>query len=1086
MNRTARHLILGPLAVVVFSATVWAQSTAQISGTVADPTGALLPGVEVTATKTDTGIARTVVTNETGSYVLPNLAVGPYRVEATLPGFQTSAQTGIVLEVNDTRQVNMVLEVGQVTQTIEVQANALQVETRSIGVSNVIDNERILELPLDGRDVTALITLSGAAVRVGGSGSRSMRGGAAIRVAGGGPDSVGYRLDGANHMNPYDYTNLPMPFPDALQEFRIETGALQARTGTAAGAAVSAVTKAGTNELHGNVFWFVRNDLFNARNAFSETGSTLKRNQFGGTIGGSIIQNKLFFFGGYQATTLRQDPGDEESFVPTAAMLAGDFRGVTAGGCDASGTTLSYAPNGVELFNNNMIDPANFSPAALKIAALLPQAQDACGRVVYGAIDQEDEGQAIVRVDYQLSDSQSLMGRFLGGYTVKPHPFTLSPDNILTSGVNRGLDNLGQFYTLGHTYLPSSNIVNSVRIAVNRTAIQRVGAVLPTAPSFGIDAFSYIDTYSRFDVEDWWEWGGSNTQADSFHRNTLYSVNNDLTIVRGSHELAFGGNLTHYRNNQLVQPFSPGVYTFDDHATGLSIGDFLVGELEQILQGRKSFFAVRQTFGGLYAQDTWRATPNLTLNYGVRWEPWTTQKFTEGGITQFSRERFEQNLSSTVFVNSAPGMLYPGDEAVGWEGVDIAGQNENWLRFAPRVGFAWDVQGDGRTSLRASFSVAYDWPEGQERFRSVEQPPWGGAVINDQQKLDTPWAGFPGGNPHPLPAVAGSAPFPAYGLYMIMDPNAKGPYSQSWNLSLERQITSDWLLSSNYIGSARVNVWGGSSLNDAVFSPGASGRTTNQRRLLNLENPNAFIGPMSILTTEGTGSYHGLLTSIRRRAVSGFNLSFNHTWSHCITDAEVSNFPTSGQTIPGNRRYDRGNCGADRRHLANATVVYETPEFAGPTMRALASGWRLSTIYRFASGSWLTPESGTDVALNGRRGDQRPDQILADPYGDRSGAAFSRWVNPDAYRRQAAGTHGNSGRANVVGPATWDFDVSLSRIFELGETQRVEFRAEGYNVLNSFRPGNPSSINNVNSGRFGQIRSSDAPRIMQFAIKYAF
>ena len=713
------------IAFALFSTSLWAQGTAQIIGGIEDPTGALLPGVEITATQTDTGITRTAVSNETGAYVLPNLAIGPYRVEAALPGFQTSAQTGIVLEVNDSRQVDLVMQVGQVTQTIEVQANALQVETRSIGVGTVIENERILELPLDGRDVTALITLSGAAVRVGGSGSRSMRGGAAIRVAGGGEDSVGYRLDGANHMNPYDYTNLPMPFPDALQEFRVETGALNARSGTAAGAAVNAVTKSGTNELHGNVFWFVRNDLFNARNAFSETGSTLKRNQFGGTIGGPIIQNKLFFFGGYQQTTLRSDPGDRESFVPTAAVLAGDFRAVTSGGCDAAGTTLSYAPNGVELFNNNVIDPANFSPVAQSIAALLPPAQDACGRIVYGGIDQENEGQGIVRVDYQLSESQSLMGRVMWGYTVKPHPFTLTPGNILTSGVNRGLDNLGQFYTLGHTYLVSANIVNSVRLAVNRTGIQRVGAVLPTAPSFGIDAFSYMDTASRFEVSDWWAWGGNNTQLDSFHRNTLYSLNEDLTIVRGSHEWAFGGNFTHYRNNQLVQPFAPGTYRFDDHATGVGIADFLVGQLDSIEQGRASFFAIRQTFGGAYAQDTWRATPNLTLNYGVRWEPWTTQKFPEGGITQFSRERFEQGLSSTVFTNSAVGMLYPGDEAVGWEGVDTAGQNEQWLRFAPRLGFAWDVEGDGRTSLRASFSIAYDWPQGQERFRSVEQPPWG-------------------------------------------------------------------------------------------------------------------------------------------------------------------------------------------------------------------------------------------------------------------------------------------------------------------------------------------------------------------------
>ncbi|PYS42632.1 MAG: hypothetical protein DMG14_03370 [Acidobacteria bacterium] len=278
-------------------ALAWAQATAQISGTVADQSGALLPGAEVTATQTETGLVRTVVSNETGSYALPSLPTGPYKLEVTLPGFRTFARTGIVLDVNANPVINVSLEVGQVTETVEVQANAALVETRSVGVGQLMETQRILELPLNGRNVTELITLAGAAVQTQVSSGRSMQNQADIRVAGGLSGSVAYALDGALHTNRYDNLSLPLPFPDALQEFKVETSGLAASQGLSSGAQVSAVTKSGTNEFHGDAFEFVRNDLFNATSYFAtvdpKTGkrvhSTLKRNQYGGTVGGPIF-----------------------------------------------------------------------------------------------------------------------------------------------------------------------------------------------------------------------------------------------------------------------------------------------------------------------------------------------------------------------------------------------------------------------------------------------------------------------------------------------------------------------------------------------------------------------------------------------------------------------------------------------------------------------------------------------------------------------------------------------------------------------------------------------------------------------------
>ncbi|PYS45391.1 MAG: TonB-dependent receptor, partial [Acidobacteria bacterium] len=325
-------LFMGFLVLAMTCGSVWAQATAQISGAVQDQSGAVLPGVEVTATQTETGVSRMTITNETGHYVLPNLPLGPYRLEAGLPGFRTFVQTGIVLQVNSNPTINITLQVGQVSEQVEVQANAGLVETRSLSVGSVVETARIMELPLNGRNAQELVLLGGAAQQVSPAGGYSF-GGTRLAIATAGSIGTGtdYTLDGIRHIDPYDSLALPLPFPDALAEFKTEIGGQSAQQ--ARGSQVSAVTKSGTNAFHGDLFEFVRNDLFNATTYFAAvdptTGekkhSTLKRNQFGGTIGGPILKNKLFFFGGYQGTTLRQDAKNLRSFVPTAAMLAGDF-----------------------------------------------------------------------------------------------------------------------------------------------------------------------------------------------------------------------------------------------------------------------------------------------------------------------------------------------------------------------------------------------------------------------------------------------------------------------------------------------------------------------------------------------------------------------------------------------------------------------------------------------------------------------------------------------------------------------------------------------------------------------------------------
>ena len=410
MMRVARGRSLLALILLLTTAPAWAQlATAELNGRVTDSSGAVLPGVTVTATQTATGLVRTAVTDENGTYLLSNLPTGPYKLEIVLQGFRTYVRTGLVLQVGATPTVNAALELGSLEETVTVEAAAPIVDVRSAGISAVIENERILELPLQGRQVTDLLVLSGAAVQTAEATNRTSPGGVRISVAGGLPTGVGYTLDGATHNNPQENVNLPLPFPDALQEFRVATSGLTAQNGVHSAAAVNAVTKSGTNRFSGNGFEFLRHHRFNAKSPFAGLGPDgkrlddgLKRNQFGGTLGGPIFKDKLFFFGGYQATVLRQRPASNIAYVPTAAMLAGDFTAFTSPQCNGGRQVALRAP-----YTNNRIDPALYSRAALNLVKRLPTTTDPCGQITYDVKSDRDEKQTLARIDYQASAKYS-------------------------------------------------------------------------------------------------------------------------------------------------------------------------------------------------------------------------------------------------------------------------------------------------------------------------------------------------------------------------------------------------------------------------------------------------------------------------------------------------------------------------------------------------------------------------------------------------------------------------------------------------------------------------------------------------------
>src|SRR6266849_5362397 len=441
-----------------------------------------MPGADVSATQTETGFKRTVITDGTGAYTLTNLPIGPYKLDCNLQGFKSYSRTGIVLQVNGSPTINIELSLGAVEETVQVQAESPLIEMRNMGVGQVMDNKRIQELPLNGRNPADLLQYLPAAVPQPAlnATSRSFggtQGGLAYAIAGGQSYGVAYILDGATHNNPYDNLNLPMPFPDALQEFKVETSALTAQNGMHSGAAVNAVTWSGTNSIHGGLFEYLRDRHLNATNPFNALGPNglrkddgLKRNQYGGTFGGPIKKDRMFFFGGYQGTNTRQLPSDNTAFVPTAAMLAGDFSAFASPACNAGRQVTLAAP-----FAANRIDPAQFRRAALAISSRLPRTDDACGRVQYTLPTNTDESQTVGKVDVQLSASQSLFGRYIATKFFQLPPYETSGGNILTTRQG-GRDNLAQSATVGHNHVVSSTAVNSARFAFNRTAIHRTNS----------------------------------------------------------------------------------------------------------------------------------------------------------------------------------------------------------------------------------------------------------------------------------------------------------------------------------------------------------------------------------------------------------------------------------------------------------------------------------------------------------------------------------------------------------------------------------------------------------------------------------
>jgi hypothetical protein len=563
--------------------------------------------------------------------------------------------------------------------------------------------------------------------------------------------------------------------------------------------------------------------------------------------------------------------------------------------------------------------------------------------------------------------------------------------------------------------------------------------------------------------------------------------------------------------------------------TGLALGDFLTGKLSGAVglqQSAPNFLEMKQTYVAFYAQDTWRGSPRVTINYGVRWEPFFPQQITNNAVYNFDLARFQQGLKSTVYKNAPAGLYYPGDEGFPTR----AGQRPVWGNVGPRVGLAWDPTGGGKTSVRASYGRSFDFVNAQFHLNTSNAPPWGDEIRinNPPGGLDNPFVGATQPNIFPTPTASPDVVFTTFGPYLSLNYDMKTPYVDMWNITIERQLSTSWVVSAGYVGSHTSNILESTPLNNANPAvtvardingnvlPGGTcnpagaaaafqtcmNQFVNQRRPVYLANPavGQYYGALDAYVTDGTQRYNGMLLTVGRRSARGLTVNANYTLSHCFGSPDGFGGGTanlsSGYNDPNDPHFDDGNCTSDRRHVFTLTAGAEMPQFEGRVMRAVASGWRLFGSFRALSAPFLTITPGSDRALNGQAGTQRVNQVSDNVYADDSIDPVTggrRFLTSGAFAQPAFGTLGTMERNSIKGIGSKNVDLSLTRAFRLGSSQTIEVRAEAFNAFNWFQwlqPGQTQPSLNPNlslaSATFGQILAAGDPRFLQFSVKYGF
>ncbi len=1044
-----------------------ADPTGTIFGLVTDPTGAAVVGAEVTARNSRTGLIRSTRTDAQGAYLLPLIPVGTYGVTVQMQGFAHFEQTGITVLVDSVANIPVTLKLGAVTESVTVNADVPMVETRSGTIKGIVDEQRIAELPLNGRNAANLVLLVPGTVNLMDENSRgkgdaiqfgTYPGGQAVSANGARSDGLNYLIDGGNNRDPYTNVNHPFPNPDALQEFVVQTNNYGAEYGRASGAIVSVVTKSGTNEVHGSVFEFLRNEALNARNFFSNSADILKRHQFGGSVGGPIARDKVFYFGTIQATTLRSLPGSLNAVVPTAAQRGGDFSSIPRQLVD---------PLTGEPFPNNQIPTTRFAPASTKLLEMIPLPDNPDGLLYFRRPGIEHEIQFLGRADYNTTRNR-LYGRYF--ITDLPRALLANKANIIAT--HGGSAYRAQTVSGNDVYTFSPTLINSAIFTFTRNHASETATGLFNFPDLGIPIAQSDPPQPRIQVISYFD---INPGEPGLFAWQTYNFSDTVRYIRGSHELAFGFDYLKMRIDLGNAWRQSGIFRFRGTSfSGDALSDFFLGKVDRLIQGGGEFGARRGTLVSGFVQDNFRASRRLTLNLGFRYDPFVPFHDTIGRT-----ECFRPGKKSARFVNAPVNYIYAGDP-----GCPRGGSDSHWLEFAPRFGFSYDLTGKGRTVLRGGYGFFYQPPFVESFNNMVDSAPFSPQYYRYGVDFMDPYKG----TKNPFPEEYGPRQPPSDVPFTL--PMAAVSYSadwrpaqlQSWNLSVERQLSSDVLVRTAYVGSKGTHLGYNTDLNAARYVPGATPDDTDARR--------PYQDFQSAIQDEaGANSfYNALQATVEKRFSRGISLLANYTWAKSIDPVSYQTDLCSVNVInPFDVRAYRGRSDYDIAHRFVLSYLWELPALknSSAVVRNVAGGWETSGIWNWQSGFPMTITSGDDRALSGIGNDNA--DLVGNPFLDPNrprGEVVSRYFNTAAFQEAAIGTFGNAGRNILRGPGTFQIDLSAMKNFRVTERFGVQYRAEFFNLFNTPLFNNP--LASVSDNRFGEITSARAARIIQMALRLRF
>jgi len=1041
-----------------------AQSTGRISGAVVDSAEAAIPGAIVSCVNTGTGTSHEVVTGDDGIFRFPELPIGQYRLTVTKEGFQRLTRGEVELLTGHMVELKLHMSVGSVAETIDVKGDVPLVQTVSSEVKTTMDSRAMSELPLNGRNPLELVVLTPGADFTSLGTSPGQQDNTGVVVNGLRSTDNNFQLDGAGFNNPM-YASAPtLPNPDTLGEFTVQSSNFSARE-SRAGAVVQLSTRSGTNRFSGAFFNFLRNDKLDARNFFAQQVSEFKRNQGGASVGGPILRNRLFFFGSYQVTVKRGSPSPKLLTVPTPAMREGVFPAVR--------TIYDPAANR-QPFPANTIPRSRFDAPLQKLMPFMPLPNNGPTIAELPREDDQNDHQILGKIDYQYGSGNALSVRYYYDLNDIQRDTTSVRDTFsLNSYRNQSLTvrdtrTVKSVFTLNNSVSYSRTFRRQVPQAPIYTNVLASGVVPAnerTLPELRVNLANYFNFFS----------GGPLQFYPSF-----WEIRNQTAWSRGAHLIAFGADIYRSREDAIDNSFGSGIWSFSmlrtQNAAGLggdTFASFLLGLPATFQQTSSDLARLIENRYQLWFQDDWRIRPRLTLNLGLRWEPALPAHDVLGPLTGFT-----PGMQSTVAPNAPRGLIFSGD-------VRDSIYPADWNNVAPRIGFAWDLTGSGKSVIRAGYGIYYRAvPLAVQRivgtngtFRTQD------ITVNEPPSFAEPWNGYPGGNPFPyhtpnrdemrnwrfrLPVFA-----------QALDPNTRTSYTQSWNFTVERQVLSDASVSAAYIGNRSIKIISGVEGNPAVFRAGATAANIDSRRIY------PGLASVRLSTPWQWANYHSMQISVTKRTRRGLSTVSNYVFSKAIdigTGGTIGGFNWQARD-PFNWSIDKAVSDTDVTHRVNVALLYDLPVLVrGSKLGGAAiNGWQLNGILTAQTGYPFDITAG-NRALTG--GNSANADIVGDPVRPAGADPVVQYFNTAAFVLPPLGTHGTLGRNVLRGPGKVNFNFSTFKNFPASERYTLQFRFEAFNFFNHANFDLPNG--GVGGVNFGRIMAAADPRVLQFGLKLLF